>query len=54
MKAIAHFIAGVFGLVTVASVLLGFNFMPTVLYTLNNLVGFILLLIFVTLLTGDK
>ena len=53
MKAVAQFIAGLFGLVTVGSVLLGFNFMPTVLNSLNDLTGFILLLVFVAVLTGE-
>tara|TARA_R100000742_G_C4255590_1_gene73523 strand:- start:232 stop:393 length:162 start_codon:yes stop_codon:yes gene_type:complete len=53
MKAISQFIAGIFGLVTVASLLLGFNFMPTVLESLNDITGFILLMIFVAILTGE-
>ena len=45
-----HILASVFGLVVVTSVLFGFNFIGPVLEYLNTLTGFILLLIFLSLL----
>ena len=41
---------GIFGLLAVSSVLLGFEFLKPLLTVLNNHVGFFLLLIWITLL----
>ena len=51
---IAQVIAGVFGLVVVSSLLFNYDFMPEFLESLNSLIGFFGLLIFITLLTGDR
>ena len=43
-------LTGIFGLVTVGSVLFGYEFMRPVMETLNTMWGFLLLLIWITLL----
>ena len=43
-------LTGIFGLGVVSSVLLGFDFLVPILYKLNSIWGFLLLLIWITLL----
>lgn len=47
-------LTGIFGLVVISSVLFGYDFMYPLLQTLNNMWGFLLLLIWITLLQLEE
>lgn len=54
MQAVAKLMAGLLAVGALTSAFLGFNFLPFIIETLNSMVGFIVLLIFVVLISNDN